>query len=125
MYDYPSTSCIDFLDATLSELLFTLMSSFFCEGWGAFSPVAGLVVARFGEKASFNANLIGGVLVLLPTLLLPTHALKQRQVEKVRIARKLEGEGGSLDESYADPQKKDCQEDLKTLGRYPCTSLQS
>ena len=87
--------------------------------------MSGLVVARFGEKASFNANLIGGILGLLPTLLLPTHSLKQRQAEKIRVARKMEDEGDCLDVSYTAPKKSTCKEDVNPLGRYVCPVLQS
>ena len=92
------------------------------EGWGAFSPVAGLIVARFGEKASFNSNMMGGILVLLPTLLLPTDALKQRQAEKLRLARKLEDQENGLDISQADSQTEDCKGDHRlAFTRYFCS----
>lgn len=71
--------------------------------------MSGLVVSRFGEKASFNANLLGGIIVLLPTLLLPTHALKQRQEEKIRVVKKLQLEGESNGTSLPDEKVFDRQ----------------
>ena len=59
-------------------------------GWGAASPVAGLIVANFGEMASFNANLLGGILQFLPVLLLPTDALKAKKMQKLRENQKQE-----------------------------------
>jgi hypothetical protein len=58
-------------------------------GWGLFSPLSGIIMAKLGPSASFDANLVGGVLALLPTVLLPTQALEAKKLRK-----RLEAEGG-------------------------------
>ena len=45
-------------------------------GWGLFSPLSGVITSKLGSAASFDANLIGGVLALLPTVLLPTQVMR-------------------------------------------------
>lgn len=45
-------------------------------GWGTFSAIAGFLVSHFGAHVLFEASLIGGILGLLPTAMLPTYALK-------------------------------------------------
>ena len=66
----------------------------------------------------------GSIIVLLPTLLLPTHALKQRQEEKFRVAKKLESERDGLEIGQKDLERSDSQEDAKLhLPRYICATL--
>lgn len=43
-----------------------------------FSPLAGILVSKYGPQALFNASLAAGVLGILPTTMLPTYALKNR-----------------------------------------------
>ena len=56
-------------------------------GWGAFSPLGGLLVSCFGPHAAFQVNAVMGLLGIIPTALLPTDALyekKQRAEQDLR-----------------------------------------
>ena len=55
-------------------------------GWGSFSPMGGMLVSRYGTHAAFVANLIGGLLGIAPTALLPTHELKESEGTRQRDA---------------------------------------
>ena len=55
-------------------------------GWGSFSPLGGMLVSRYGTHAAFVANLIGGLLGIVPTALLPTHELKESEGRRQRDA---------------------------------------
>ena len=96
-------------DPRMCLVAFILENDAFCAGWGAASPFSGIIVSQLGEKAAFNANLIGGILLFLPTVLLPTNALKERKLQKLGLGK----EGGSSAHDSAEPLLMDVQIDPK------------
>lgn len=86
-------------------------------GWGACSPLSGVIISKFGKMAPFNANLIAGVAEVLPTLLLPTNSLKAKKIKGVGRPDKPSAAENGFKSTYQQPVQTDIKLDPESQHR--------